>query len=314
MFPGTIERLLAQGHAYAEKLEYDQAAEAFREALKYEEPDEHTLHVFAYSLYEIRQFEEAREATEKLLATGPNRYIEVMELYLSICMELRDFAHVEQLIRSLLDENIVPNDAIEKFTSILNLSKKLANLSMEEPESEEPLEADLYELEEFMQLPIYLQMTRLQMLSSKNIRPLTNELVKIVENNDLHPIVRSVALYILVEQQVDVEITIEKFEHFMTVNTKDLALPDEMPIAKEVLESIPNELEKETSMLEMVQYLVTRHLLVTYPFQWFDYSSSEVLTGYNDYVHSLFDETKVVDKAVLELIQTLEKYSDIPEV
>lgn len=316
MFPGTVERLLTQGHTHAEQSEYDSAVNAFREALQYEEADEHSLHVFSYALYETRQFEEAREVAEKLLSIGPSRYIDIMELYLSICMELRDFIHVEQLIRSLLDEKIVPENSIEKFTSILKLSEKLANLSIEgdENKEEEPVDADEFELAEFTSLPLYLQMTKLQMLSTKNIRPLINQLVKIIENNEQHPIVKSVALYVLVEQEVDVEINIEKFDHFMSVNPKNLALPDEMPIAKQVIASIPTELEKETSILEMAQYLVTRHLLVTYPFQWFDYSSAEVLTGYSDYVHSLFDERKVSDEAVLELIQTLEKFSDILEV
>lgn len=314
MFPGTVERLFTQGHEHAEKYEYEQAVEAFREALQYELGDEHTLNVFAYSLYETRQFEEAREIAEQVLAMGPNRYIKVMELYLSICMELRDFVHVEQLISSLLDEGVVPEDAQEKFTSILNLSRKLANLSMEEETKELPLEADEYELESFSQLPIFMQMSRLQMLTSKNIRPIADSIVQIVENKELHPIVRSVALYILVEQQVDVELTIEKFEHSMTLNAKDLKLPDEMPIAEEVIENVPNVLDKESSILEMVQYLVTRHLLVTYPFQWFDYSSEEIITGYSDYVHSLFGEVKESNSEFFELIQTLEKFSDIPEV
>lgn len=314
MFPGTVERLFTQGHEHAERSEYEQAAEAFREALQYEEADEHTLSVFAYSLYEIRQFEEARGVTEGLLASGPSRYIEIMELYLSICMELRDFNHVQQLVKSLLEENVVPEPSIEKFQSILNLSVKLAQISNPEEETVTEIDAEAFELEIFQQYPLYIQLNKLQMLMSANIRPLMQHIKMIVEEPTIHPMIQSLALYVLVEQQVDLEVTIEKFNHTMQVNTKDLALPDEMPIAAEVLQAIPEKLEKEGNVLEMVQYLVTRHILVTYPFQWFDCNSAEVITGYTDYVHSLFGQEIEADSELIDLIQQLEKFSDLPEV
>lgn len=314
MFPGTVERLFTQGHEHAERYEYDQAVVAFREAIQYEKADEHSLSVFAYSLYETRQFEEAREVTELLLSYGPHRYIEVMELYLSICMELRDFLHVQQLIRSLLEENVVPEPSIEKFQSILNLSEKLAKLSEEDEEIVVQVEADDFEIMSFQQLPIYIQMNKLQQLAQVNIRPLVDQMKAIIELETIHPIVRSIALYVLVEQQVDVIVHVEKFGHKMEVNAQELVLPNEMPITSKVLQTIPELLEKESSVLEMVEYLVTRHILVTYPFQWFGYTEDEVTTGYTDYVHSLFGQIKETDYEFMNLIQELEKNSDIPEV
>lgn len=316
MFPGTVERLFTQGHEHAEKYEYDLAAQSFREALQYEVADEHTLSVFAYSLYETRQFEEAREVTEQLLAMGPQRYIEVMELYLSICMELREFYHVQQLVNSLLEEDVVPEPMIEKFKSILNLSVKLAQLTSpdEQVEQEVEVDAEEFEVENFEQLPLYVQLNKLQMLMHANIRPLLPQMQMIIESSRIHPMVQSMALYVLVEQQVDVELMIEKFDHQMKVNPKELQLPDEMPVATDVLARLPEELEKESSVLEMVQYLVARHLLVTYPFQWFDYTAEEITRGYTDYVHSLFGQITETDYEFINLIQQLEKFSDIPEV
>lgn len=314
MFPGTVERLFTQGHEYAEHSEYELAADAFREALQYEEADEHTLSVFAYSLYEIRQFEEARVVTEKLLASGPNRYIEIMELYLSICMELRDFHHVQQLVKSLLEENIVPDPSVEKFQSILNLSVKLAQLSDAEEPTALEIDEDEFELKTFQQYPIYVQLNKLQTLMAVNIRPLVQQMKAIVEESTIHPMIQSLALYVLVEQQVDLELTVGKFEHTMQVNTKDLVLPDEMPIAAQVLQALPERLEKEGNSLEMVRYLVARHLLVTYPFQWFDRTAEEVITGYIDYVHSLFGQEIELNYELNDLIQQLEKFSDLPEV
>lgn len=318
MFPGTVERLLQQGHTYAEKFEYEQAIQCFQEVLQYEEADEHTLHVYAYCLHETRQFEEAREVIESLLAQGPHQYIEMMELYLSICMELRDFQHVQQIVRSLLEENIVPAASIERFTSIYNLSEKLLNLSQTKDVALEEVEETFLTLSVFLKLPVYEQLQRLQSLMETNIRPLIEAISQIIQEEDIHPIVRSVALCLLVEQEVNCELTIRKFDQQITVNPSSLATPDELPVIQSVKKIVNERLEKESSTLEMVQYVLTRHILVTYPFEWFGNSAEKVSEEYIRYVHSLLgqeirSESETDDK-FMGLIQQLEKFSDIPEV
>lgn len=318
MFPGTVERLLQQGHAHAEKFEYHEAIQCFQDILQYGEMDEHTLHVYAYCLHETRQFEQAREVVESLLAQGPSQYIETMELYLSICMELRDFQHVQQIVRSLLEENVVPNSSIERFTSIYNLSEKLLKLSHSEQSIEEEVAEVVLSLDVFLHLPVYEQLHRLQSLSEMNVRPLIDEIRTIIETEEVHPIVRSVALCLLVEQEVNGDLTIRKFEQTLTVNPMTLPTPDELPVTQSVKKIVNERLEKESSTLEMVQYVLTRHILVTYPFEWFGASAEKVSEGYIHYVHSLLgqeisDESET-DNKVMELIQQLEKFSDIPEV
>ena len=64
VFPGTIEQLLSQAHAYAEQYQYNLANEKFEETLQYTQGDEMTLSVYAYSLYEARDFEKAKEYAE----------------------------------------------------------------------------------------------------------------------------------------------------------------------------------------------------------------------------------------------------------
>ena len=84
MFPGTIERLKQQAHHYAENYQYAEAISAFEEVLSYEEGDEQLLSAYAFSLFEVKRFKEARSLCEELFAKDTNLYIEVMELYLSL--------------------------------------------------------------------------------------------------------------------------------------------------------------------------------------------------------------------------------------
>ncbi|GEK34937.1 hypothetical protein [Kurthia sibirica] len=314
MFPGTVERLLATGHDYAETSNYELAVEAFSEAMQYEVLDEHSMNVYVYSLYEMRRFQEARELCELLLARGPSRYIELMELYLSICMELRDFFHVQQIIQSLLEEEVIPPESLEKFKNILSLSEKLANLSIDDTPEKTEIKPDDYEVATFFNQPLFMQLTNLQRLTEINVRPLANQLKDIIEAEEVHPMVQSIALYMLVAQQVDLQVTVKKFDESRVVNTAEMLLPDDTPLFLEVFERITERLEKEGSLLEMAHFLLARHILVTYPFEWFQYSADDIVEGYTDYVHSLFEQNQVSNNELLDFIKTLEKYSDIPEV
>lgn len=313
MFPGMYERLLTEAHNAAEEQNYSIAVEKFSEAFKCGDGDEHSLAVFSYSLYELRMFEEAREVAETLLALGPDRYFEAMELYLSICMELRDFHHVNKLVSSLLEENIVPEPSVEKFQSILNLSEKLTGLSEEVVTVETPSN-EMFELEMFKSLPIYTQMQHVSMLEQMNIRPIVEEIIAIIEDMDLHPIIRSVALYMLVVQQVECVVQVEKFGYTESINTSDLTFPEEMPVTKEVLLLIEELLLKESSMYEVAKPMIARHILASYPFEWFGHESKEVAQGYVDFIHKIFGQSNPEMNEMISLIEDLEVNSHLPEV
>lgn len=316
MFPGTLERLKIQAHHYAENYQYDKAVETFEEVLSYEEGDEQLLSAYAFSLFEVRRFQEAREVCEQLFAMGTDLYIEVMELYLSTCMELREFQHVEMMISKLIEENAIPPQALEQFEHIRALNARIAESAAHKESAQHAAEALAegdYLLDAFFEQPLYKQVQLLRTLQETNVRPIAKRLKHIIEYNGVHPLVQAIALYILVEQQVAVEVTVTKFDHTATVNPAMLQLPENMPIVASVLEIVENRLQQEISTLDMVQYLVARHVLVTYPFAWFDYDAEQVADGYIDYVHQMFGHIQETDYELMDFILQLEKFSELPE-
>lgn len=316
VFPGTVDRLIDEGQHYAENYQYDKAVESLREALRYTEGDESLLSVYAFSLYETRNFQEAKVICEKLLAIGPQLYIETMELYLTVLMELREYHQVETLISSLFEEDVIPPESQDKFTRIKNLNAMIADTQ----NKEQPVEAELeksteqFETDTFFALSNLQQMQHLQAIRDINLRPLKDLLVAIIEHERVHPMIQSFALYLLVQQEVDVEVQVKKFDKACTVNPKNLKFPDEMPVAKRVLKLVAAELEQEPSTLEMVQHLLTRHMFVAYPFEWFHYQSEEVVEGYIDFVHAMFGEVKETDYDLVDLINLLEEQSELFDI
>lgn len=317
VFPGTVEKLIALAHEYVEKYQYDLANTNFAEALKYTDGDELTLSVYAYSLYEAKSFEKAKEVCEQLLSIGPTMYLEVMELYLTICMQLKQYKQVESIITSLLEEKAIPEEQIEKFKRLKDIN---ANIAGNEEIQEQPINnvneinTDLFILEEFMSLSPNKQLTIVHDLTSMNIRPIVQQLKEIIENELTHPFIKSIVLILLVEQQVDVQLKISKFGKEKLINPLTLDLPTKLPQFIAVSKLVVDKLEKEPSTLEMIEYLIAKHAIVTYPFEWLDYDAEDVAISYIDLVKMMFGSVHEMDYELVEFLQNLEKLTELQEV
>jgi len=318
IFPGTVEKLIARAHEYVENYQYDLANYSFEEALKYTEGDEVTLSVYAYSLYETKSFEKASEVCERLLNIGPTMYLEVMELYLTICMQLKQYRKVESIIISLLEEGAIPQEQVDKFERLKEINANIADNANKQEDaitnSTNEIDQELFQLEKFMALSPNKQLTLVHELTTLNIRPIVQNLKAIIENEDTHPFIKSIVLILLVEQQVDVNIKISKFNQEKYVNPSVLELPTKMPKFMAVSKIIIEKLEKEPSTLEMVEYLISKHAIVTYPFEWLDYETEDVATGYIDLVRSMFGSVHEMDYELVEFLQILEKLTELQEV
>ncbi|WP_370512010.1 tetratricopeptide repeat protein [Lysinibacillus sp. BW-2-10] len=317
IFPGTAEFLLKQAHDYVESYQFDLANEKFEEALQYEEGDEFTLSVYAYSLYEAKSFEKAKETCEQLLSIGPTMYLEIMELYLTICMQLKQYKQVEQIITSLLEEGAIPKEQIDKFERLKEINANIAENKEQQEDLQNNLievDKDKFSLNNFLQLTSHEQLTAVHELTTTNIRPIVAELKAIIENEKTHPFIKSIVLILLVEQEVNIDIKISKFDKEKMVNPSQMELPTKLPQFINVSRIISEKLEKEPSTLEMVEYLIAKHAIVTYPFEWLDFDEEDVALGYIDLVRTMFGHVQEMDYELVDFLQKLEMLTELQEV
>lgn len=312
LFPGTIEILISQAHKCVEIGKFQEANRYFEEALQYFEGDELTLSVYSYSLYETKQYEKAKEVCEKLLKFGPSMYFEVMELYLTICMQLKQFQQVEKIITALLDEEKIPKDQIEKFKKLKELNANIAETKqIQDYNSNEALPFEKFELDAFLSLDKEQQVKEIHMLASSNIRPILAQLKKIVEHKDCHPFIISMILILLVEQEVDINLKLKKFNRSKIINPSCLTVPTKMPQFLAVSKIIESKLEHNPTFLEMVESIVIRHAIVTYPFEWLEYDTEFVANNYISYVETFFGNKKEINSEFLDFIRYLENLSQL---
>lgn len=317
VFPGAIDQLINQAQSHVLNSQFQLAIECFEKALQFTEGDEFILTAYAYSLYEVKSFEKAKEICEEILKLGPVMYLDVMELYLTVCMQLKQFKQVEQIIESLIDEGAIPDEQIDKFHRLKELNASIAE-NEEYVEDiqfiEEQMDRDVFDLHSFMSNTPSEQMNLVHSLSMVNIRPFVSDLKNIIESKSIHPFIKSLVLILFVEQQIDEEIMISKFDKNIVVNPTNLKLPTKMPQFEEISKILSSKLEQEPSTLEMVEQLIAKHAIVTYPFEWLDFDTGDVAQTYIDFVRTMFGDVQQYNEELYVFLQNLERLTELQEV
>lgn len=307
VFPGVIERTLEAAHEHAEYYRYEEAVEEFEKAFSLTEPPTHSLLAYAYCLYEVRRFKDARNICERVL-THPNiPMIEVMELYLTVCMELKEYAHVTTLATSLLEQPL-EHEQRQKIERILSINEKI----VERLEQQQTIDE---RLDEFLLMSIHEQDQFVSALFQQNIRPYKDVLIRYAEDVSIHPLIRATLLTVFHEQQIDAHIRYPVESRIVDVNPLELVgSPFDMPQYNELLALAEQQLDSEPSKLEMVSDLIKRHALYVYPLDWetfCGYTTSEMLAGYEQYIDMLFGQNDDMDQDLIECIQQMEMNMNI---
>ena len=306
VFPGMVDRLIAEGLKHAEEFQYDLAVNSIRQALTYREADEQTLGVYAYSLYEIREFKEAKIVCEELLKLGPTYYFETIELYVTILMELREFEEMESMLKVLIEEEEIPKDKYEKFEQLLELGSRLSKQKDDQALPDIPhhdqIDETLFEINTFMQFSEDKQQQLLVELEGANLSQIEDELVTIVENPLISPITKSFALLLMVHEGIDRTMTIEKFGRTAKINPIGFPDPAETLVVQRVLNLVRDELNQNPSKLDMVEDIILRHSFATYPFDWLDFEAIDVAEAYTKYVGGMLGEDVTCEGELYDLI------------
>jgi tetratricopeptide (TPR) repeat protein len=313
LFPGMVEKIIERAHDAAELSRYAEANELFEQALAYIDGDEYMLSVYAHSLYEVKNYARAKEICEDLLALQPKFYFEVMELYLTICMQMKEFQQVDKIIQTLFEQNIIPVDQQEKFQRIQRLNERIAlnKQRLEQDEVEPQFTEEQFDVDQFLELSVTEQLMRVQQFSELNIRPYTHFFKAIIEEETVHPFIQSLLLILLVEQEVSIEISVAKMGMKKQINPAEYPLPTKLPQFKQIYSMLAEEFDQNPTVWEMLQQVLSKHAIVAYPFEWTPYQSENVANTYVQYVNSMFGHMGEYDYDIMDTIQLLDKLSEL---
>ena len=313
LFPGMVEKMVERAHEAAESSRYAEANELFEQVLDYKEGDEYILSVYAHSLYEVKNFARAKEICEDLIKLQPEYYFEVMELYLTICMQMKEFQQVDKIIQTLFEQHIIPVEQQEKFQRIQRLNQKIVsnNQKLEQEEQAKELLKEQIDIDQFLNLTSMEQLIRVQQFSEINIRPYKDFFKTIIETETVHPFIQSLLMILLVEQEVSIDISVKKFGLKKQINPAEYPLPTKLPQFEEIYRILAEKFDRNPTVWDMLQQVLSKHAIVAYPFEWTPFQSDDVANTYVYYVNAMFGHKDDYNCDIMNKIQLLDNLSDL---
>ncbi|MDF2066179.1 DUF3196 family protein [Bacillus sp. Cr_A10] len=314
-FPGMIDKLIEDGLAFAEENNYMKATECFDEAKKYVELDDMILSIYILALLETRRQQEAKEICEDLMKKRSPMFEQIVELYLTILLDLKEYGEVDKVLNRLLVDKRFPNDRKQNFLQLKELSGKLAKEQESLLDTDQSFTPDneKFNINEFTKLSVEEQERLLQESFFRDVTDVIPSIRDIAENSSIYPAIRSLALLVLGAIGETTEVEIEKFGYKAKVNPVNPPTPNAVDRIESINQQVHEFLEKDPSKFEMTIGLVHSHAYALFPFDWVGYSDQEVAKGYVDFVESLFGNGNGQKDELSNLIKRLEDSSVIVE-
>lgn len=269
LFPGLEKRLLEKGLDYLKQQKYRDAIQFLEQALEHD-PENSDVYVgLVLANYEAGNTHQAKELVAEMLRSGLGDYIQVIDMYLMILVQLNEYNEVVTTIEALLEEREIPADKHEHFITMLEFARKMLNGETEvEPIERFEEEPEEDELNLFDYKNPNDQVMVAAGLAKVNIRPYIKKIMEYVASEDGHPFLKTMLLNILKEQEYAEELHVHKFGWTESFNPANLPELRDFIENSGVIKLLSDEIENDDPVLfENVQRLVERYFFLIYPFK-----------------------------------------------
>ncbi len=287
VFPGTYEKMINDAFDAFEVSQYEEAANYFEKARRLR-PDETSFYgPYAIALYEMRAYKEAKEVIRPLIEKshrGMPHYAGTVELYVTICIQLREYEEVNRMIARMFDEGSIPLEMMKKFEYLRDLNRRL----QKRYEEELLPTLDVYT---FLSQTTEEQIECLQQMEQKLTAQTAPLFQQIVKSSSVHPFVHTYALILLKKLQYSHEMNVEKFGQTVAVVPATLPLPHEQERVQAVQSGLYDYYEKEATKRQFAQQIIEKYAIYAYPFTWLDNEIEEIIEHYKVYVEQLLEGT-----------------------
>lgn len=267
-FPNLKERYIDKGMILLKEKKFHEALSMFAEAKKLNEDQAEIYLGMAICLMELGELGEAKDICKKMLLEDIGHYFTVLQIYLTILIQLREYQEVQTTIEAVLEENRLPAESAEHFYKLLEFSRKMnqdeVDILDDDEEEHEPNQT-IY-LEDLLH-DTQKQMAYVQSLHDRNLSKHFPSLRVLLEDEKVHPSIKTMILHLMIEHEVEKEVIVTKFGESLSVIPAKLDDPSDFPFTNKVINVLDDKLGNENpTLFEAVKELWIRHLYVMYPF------------------------------------------------
>jgi tetratricopeptide (TPR) repeat protein len=266
-FPGLEQRLTDKGLESLEKKKFKEAIALLEEARELDPNNDNTLIGLVLAYFEAGSFKNAKVLAKEMLHKGIGDYFQLVDLYLTVLIQLHEYHEIVSTVEALLEEKEIPPEKHDHFLTILQFSRRMAE--NRQPAEEDVLTEDTNtkELHLLKIKDLNEQLLLISSLAEKNIRPYITEMADYLKDETGHPFLKTMLITLLKEQEVDKEFVVRKFskeETFRLGSLPEVRVQPKMNQVKELLEA--QLLSNNPVLFEQTIGMVERIFFISYPF------------------------------------------------
>lgn len=273
-FPHLRQTLVEKGMLALKNNQHEEALECFNQLLSMDSKHAEANLGKAICLAELGDLRKAAAICDKMLTEAIGDYFEVLEVYISILIQLEQYREAADLLEAVLQEETLPVSSAEFFYQMLAFSKKMAD-----GRSERRISLSHEEIKHYSSLlagdQIEKQLIAIKKLANKPNKAMLNELQKFLKSSSADPVLKSIVIRHLADEKINELVEIHKFSNRLVIEPAAAQNPFDHPQVEEVNERLREMLESENpSLCEMSVQLWANVVMSFYPFPLPDYDSS----------------------------------------
>ncbi|KPB05495.1 tetratricopeptide repeat protein [Bacillus sp. CHD6a] len=264
-FPNLKQRLLEKAMQMMKEKKFSDALELFEQARENDYAYAEVELGMVVCYMELGQLTEAKNRCKKMLREDVGEYFHVLQIYITILIQLKEYAEVKTTIEAILEEDKLPAQYAQNFYQLLEFARKM--LPSEENESIEP---DYHDQEDELFLlhegTVQKQYELIQSLKHRNIRPLIPDIQQYLEDELKHPVLKTFLIHILVEQGWDKETEVIKMGQRTIIVPSNLKSGEEDPFLNKIISILEDKVESDNPTLyEGLKEMLVRIHTVQFP-------------------------------------------------
>ncbi|CAH2716294.1 hypothetical protein BACCIP111895_03478 [Neobacillus rhizosphaerae] len=267
-FPGIEKRLTAKGLESLHNKKFNEAINLLEEAKELDPDNDDILIGLVFAYFEVSSFKKAKLLANEMLLKGIGDYFQMVDLYLTVLIQLHEYQEIVSTIEALLDEKEIPPEKHDHFITILQFSRRMAENRQQDVTETVPEESTVKQLNLFEIDNLNDQMLIVASLAEKNIRPYVEEIAEYLKVDGGHPFLKTMLLTLLQEQEIERELVVRKFSMEEKVIPTQLPEVNLQPRMIKVKELLANGLESDNPVLfENTVGMIERIFFISYPFE-----------------------------------------------
>ncbi|SFP73212.1 tetratricopeptide repeat protein [Salibacterium halotolerans] len=264
-FPGSADRLSTQGLEELKKGNKEKAVNFFSEALQHDSFHEEASYGLLLGLAETGRLTEGIRLAEQLMDGNNSNYFEVLQVYVSLLAQAGEYQKVVTILEGVQEEHRFPAKMAEQLFELLELSRTMAETSIEpEPEEDRPDRDWSVELKSG---GAEYKLSILQEMKGYPFSSVVPDVETLLTDPEITPLLKSMLLFLLKDIHTDREVEITKLERTGTFIPSSLPPLEDSSVYIETKGLLRDVLaHEEPVLLEHSLELLKELLLYYYPF------------------------------------------------